>query len=454
MSTIHFSTHEWGCIVTGWVASGALPFNTARDVAAIAARSNARAYSDRYAETVDPDQIPSADEIEAAALPILAQPETWLSFHVGGGVVYNCAEDPQLSQPLEALGELSLAEFLEPVETKTRQWRDKIESEKKRKEENDAAFADEGPLPVVPWSEIGEMAQHKGCARIIIAEFSVDESDSQSDHWGSRTARTVVIGFGNGKRENFRELRKAAAVFEPTEYIAFDRISVHCLFKCDNDPYGRNESLRGDNYQERYFRTEEEAAQCVADLIETAPENQPGYSGCIGFPSFAKSRPESVQYVRRSPENRENYSMGGGNYLGWSRHGGWSVYSVSSDWYANNGGGVEFFEPPALVKNGKPVVLVPDIPKPPRKEKPAFPIWSSKGALQRQATDGYDWPHCYKKPETAQRDVDRLAAMGIVAKVVPGRGRAAYFVKLVSQPETQDAPPQAEPARFDLLSVL
>lgn len=453
MSTIHFSTHEWGCIVTGWVASGALPFNVARDVAALAARSNARAYSDHYSETVEPDQIPSADEIEASALPILAQPETWLSLHMGG-VVYNCAEDPQLSQPIDSLGGSSLAEFLEPVEQTTRKWHDRLQDAKKRKEENDAAFADEGPLPVVPWSEIGEMAQRKGCARIIVAEFSVDESDMQSDYHGGRTARTVVIGFGKGKRESFRELRKAAAVFEPTEYIAFDRISVHCLFKIDNDHYERSESLKGENYRDRYFRTEEEAAQCVADLIANAPENQLGYSGCVGFPAFAKARPESVQYTRRSPEHRENYSMGGGNYLGWSRHGGWSVYSVSVDYYAKTSGGVEFYEPPAVVKNGKPVVLVPDIPRPPRKEKPAFPIWSSKGTLQLQATDGYDWPHCYRTPETAQRDADRLAAMGIVATVVRGRRKAAYFVKLVSQTETQDTPPHAELARFDLLSVL
>jgi hypothetical protein len=33
--------------------------------------------------------------------------------------------------------------------------------------------------------------------------------------------------------------------------------------------------------------------------------------------------------TEESIEHRENYSMGGGNYLGDSRYGGWTVYSTT-----------------------------------------------------------------------------------------------------------------------------
>lgn len=454
MSTIHFSCPEWGAIVTGWVASGALPFPQAIHVAGLAARSNAKAYAERYSETVPPEDIPSADEIEAAALPILAKPETWLSMRHVGGVVYNCAEDPNIETPVEELGGQSLADFLDPIENAARKWLDGLKAAKRRREENDAAFKEEGPLPVVPWSNIAAMAQAKGCARIIIADFGVNESDSQSDYYGGRTARTVVIGFGKGTRENFRELRKAAAAFPPAEDIAFDRITVRCLFKCDNDPHGRYESLRGDDYRDRSFRTEDEARAFVTDLVANAPETQPGYSGSIGFPSFAKSFPDSVEYVRHSPENRENYSMGGGNYLGWSRYGGWTVYSVPVDWHKNNQGGSEFFEAPAIVSGGKTITKAPAIPRKPAKPAIPFPIWTKRGILQKSDTT-IDWPHVYRKPETAQKDVDRLASMGIVAEVTEGRGRAAYFVRLVSQPAAVVAPevkPEPVVTRFDALA--
>ena len=149
--------------------------------------------------------------------------------------------------------------------------------------------------------------------------------------------------------------------------------------------------------------------------------------------------------------------MGGGNYLGWSRYSGWSVFSKSVDWFKGDDA-VEFFEAPKKIVAGK---VVKPAPLPGRQEptgepKAAFPTWTNKGYLQKC---GYniDWPYDYRKEETAARDVAKLAAMGITAEVVPARGyRNAYRVKLISQPATPEQtpePPAPPVVQFDVLSV-
>jgi hypothetical protein len=49
----------------------------------------------------------------------------------------------------------------------------------------------------------------------IVAELKEDTSDPQSDYFSNRTVRTVAIGWRTGKREDFKQLRKAAAAFLP-----------------------------------------------------------------------------------------------------------------------------------------------------------------------------------------------------------------------------------------------
>lgn len=51
---------------------------------------------------------------------------------------------------------------------------------------------------------------------VIVAELIEDDSDSQSDYFGSKTRRTVIIGFSKHTRDLFPELRKAALNFADT----------------------------------------------------------------------------------------------------------------------------------------------------------------------------------------------------------------------------------------------
>jgi hypothetical protein len=54
---------------------------------------------------------------------------------------------------------------------------------------------------------------------LIVAHLHENTSDSMTDYHGHTTARTVLIGFRKGKREDFRQLRAAAATFLETAHL-------------------------------------------------------------------------------------------------------------------------------------------------------------------------------------------------------------------------------------------
>lgn len=196
-------------------------------------------------------------------------------------------------------------------------------------------------LPKLTVEECQAMMDKLGMNRVIYATFRVNESDSQTDYYGGRTARTVIIGFASGKRESFKQLRTAAGEFPPTSDYApgCDQWRV-TAFRGEKDEYGRadREQLRDDHYNVMEFPTKAAAERYVSNLIATSAECQPGYTGCVGFPCFAQAY--GVEYHHESFENRENYSMGGGNYLGRHRYSGWIVRSTT---YPMAG---EYFEAP------------------------------------------------------------------------------------------------------------
>lgn len=55
---------------------------------------------------------------------------------------------------------------------------------------------------------------------VIIAELVQDTSDTMTDYYGSRTLRTVILGFSTHTRDLFPELRKAARNFAETVALA------------------------------------------------------------------------------------------------------------------------------------------------------------------------------------------------------------------------------------------
>ncbi len=57
---------------------------------------------------------------------------------------------------------------------------------------------------------------------VIIAELEEDTSDPMSDYYGSKTVRRVAIGWRTGKRESFKQLRRAASKYAPTAHLGPD----------------------------------------------------------------------------------------------------------------------------------------------------------------------------------------------------------------------------------------
>lgn len=328
------------------------------DMAAALSESNCAAYFSSYGEIETPC---SADDIEREAIRALALPTgIGLQGHFGS-VLYNCVDQSgnlffgnmrldRGTEPPAAI--MQTVELWRGIEKACRKHQEQEAARIRRQAEDDESFADVGPLPVMTADELRAEMTARGAKRLIVAQFNVDTSDLQSDYHGNRSVRHVIIGFGTGSRESFPQMRKAAAMFPPTADYApgFDVWTVSA-YKSTPDAHGRvdRETLRDDHYNCLQFSTKAQAEEYVRNLIETAPECQPGYSGCIGFPTFAKEF--GIDYRCESLENRENYSMGGGNYLGRSRYSGWQVYQTT--YFSND---FEFFDapPPVMKKTSKP----------------------------------------------------------------------------------------------------
>ncbi len=198
-----------------------------------------------------------------------------------------------------------------------------------RAEENAEAFDDVGQLPVLSKAEIEAKMRTAGAERIILAEFHVNESDLQSDYFGGRTGRVVVIGFGKGKRENFRQLRAAAGKFPPTAHMGLGKDIFKAHVELLDDVTSNGCAYWHGSYSHWHhelddnaiFSTEAEAEKFI---------HEKGQPHSISFDGKIVNFGWTIRH--ESYENRENYSMGGGNYLGTSRYGGWKVVSRSGLW--------------------------------------------------------------------------------------------------------------------------
>lgn len=331
MSVAHLTIRELSTFVA--IASARCQAGTLNEIAEFAAmlsRSNSAAFTAQYGDIA---VAAEADELEAEALRQLAHDD--LSGHFGP-LLYNCITNsgtfyfgdlPADPAHLEIQSEIA---YWRKIEDDAHRWQHTHRRQLARAEENAVAFDEVGQLPT---KTAAELKATMGDGALIIATFRVNESDSMTDYYGGRTARTVVIGTRKAKRESFPSLRKAAAAFPPTaDYGPGKNVWTVCAMKKDaatvKEWEQEWEPLRDERaYRSREFSTQAEAAAAVAEIIATHPECEDVYTGCIHFPYFAKRF--GVDYREESLEHRENYSMGGGNYLGRGRYDGWIVKSTT-----------------------------------------------------------------------------------------------------------------------------
>lgn len=187
-------------------------------------------------------------------------------------------------------------------------------------------------------------AQTKGAPKIpawathvIVANRVQDQSDSQTDYFASTTKETVLLAFSKHGRDNFAEMRKAAATFEPTKHlgpgkddytvrvvlsqdIPFDKAHNGGYFKGTRSHW--HHELDGDDHgvSGKHFQTKAEAEAFVA----SAPKPEP-----ISFDGFLAEFEWSISC--EEVEHREKWSMGHGYYLksGGRHWSGWEVKKTS-----------------------------------------------------------------------------------------------------------------------------
>lgn len=150
---------------------------------------------------------------------------------------------------------------------------------------------------------------------LIIAELREDDSD----YFAAHTTRTVAIGCRSGSREDFKQLRKAAGRFEFTAHLGpdCDQYTVRSVWAADSPAGTAFNWRKGEYYVHGALHGHTFTKR--ADAEKAIGEAEP-LGTCDGV---------ALEYVigKESIEHRENYSMGGGNYLGLSRYSGWIVRS-------------------------------------------------------------------------------------------------------------------------------
>ena len=329
MSVAPLTARELGCFVA--IAHKHLkagPLQELCQIASLASSGNAGAYSAQYGE---PMEVECAEAIETIALDYLADRRDMVADHFGPLAYNMVANDGKIyvapGVEAEDVGQLEAIKVLGERERRAKEWQDSERRRAKRAKENAEAFNEIGQLPVFSKDEIIAKMQAANAHRIILAEWHVDMSDLQTDYHGGRTGRVVVIGFGKGKRENFQQLRVAAGRFPPTAHMGMGKdlykprvvflndipnVNGRAYWKGSYSPWHR------ELCHDVVCSTLIEAAEHIMTKGDPHPVSVDGQLAQFGW------RTDHDSY-----ENRENWSMGGGNYLGTSRYGGWKVQSTA-----------------------------------------------------------------------------------------------------------------------------
>jgi len=166
------------------------------------------------------------------------------------------------------------------------------------------------------------------CPAVIVAEYRVDDSDSQIDYFSSHTTQRVILAPSKHTRDLFPEMRKAAALlpetahlgpgcghFSPYVAVGQDFIDGTCFYKGQHSPWHRD--MDHDERGIAYTFTTREEAQTHIDKMGEPHSITMRDAGEIPF---------TWEIGEDDIEHREKYSMGAGYYLGHPYHrGGWKV---------------------------------------------------------------------------------------------------------------------------------
>jgi hypothetical protein len=313
MSVANLETSRLASFAAAAVRSGLAPLADVAELLAAVAAANAAALDAQYGEIVE---AIAASEIASHAADILAERADDCGWPP---LVYNCTTN-------DGQGFLAddVAEVVRGLERMLDGQREAEERRMDRAEADAVAYDDVPRLRTMYRDDLARAMADAGADRVIVASFRVDESDGQTDYYGCRKAREVVIGFGRGARESFAQLRKAAAGFKPTADYGPGLSRWYAKPKTAED--------YSDSNGNRVYAgtTSEWHRDLIAGPLPTRAAAEIHAAANPLQPLNMAHGPVVLlawEITEEPIEHRENYSMGGGNYLGDSRYSGWTVSS-------------------------------------------------------------------------------------------------------------------------------
>ena len=191
--------------------------------------------------------------------------------------------------------------------------------------------------------KILESIKPANATALIVAEHQVDDSDTMTDYHASHSDKAVAIGWRTGSREDFRQLRAAAANFPPTADYAPGNSRWQVWPNADpEDEHGTrgcgSVSINGETL---YIYGNEEQAKAKADAERA--KLQAAWDAAVASGAGAGSSMSEYNFMKygytlqeHKLEHRENYSMGAGNYLGDGKYSGWIVKSYGLQYGKGN----------------------------------------------------------------------------------------------------------------------
>lgn len=153
----------------------------------------------------------------------------------------------------------------------------------------------------------------EGAAFAIVAESMVDDSDIQTDYFAEHAETALLLAPSRSKRDNFTEMRKAAALLPETAHLGPGKGDFAAVIVCAAD--GRDDQGRalyagtpsGWHHDERREFDERAAAEAYAAATPIDPPELRFAGGSV-IPLKWDIREEDC-------EHREKWSMGKGYYL-------------------------------------------------------------------------------------------------------------------------------------------
>lgn len=183
---------------------------------------------------------------------------------------------------------------------------------KARQAEDERKRSERDAMIKAKWDSLIAKAPSNAYA-VIMSEKMQDDSDHQTDYFASHATQRMAIGFRTGAREDFRQLRAAAALHPETAYMRPG--ASRWLASIYYETPGSNMPPQSHIERVEHDGTETEFNAKIDEVLKDMPEKDD--NGGV----------RTVHKAEESFEHRENYSMGAGNYIGSSKYSGWIVRS-------------------------------------------------------------------------------------------------------------------------------